>query len=76
MSHPHRMLSLSFWRDDDAVAAWRNIDEHRMAQTAGRSKIFADYRLRVAQVMRDYGLEERTECPADSFAVHESSVHG
>jgi len=71
MSHPDRILSLSFWRDDAAVAAWRNIAEHRIAQSAGRSGIFADYRLRVAEVMRDYGLDERTECPADSLAVHE-----
>lgn len=71
MSHPGRILSLSFWRDDAAVEAWRNIDEHRVAQSAGREGIFADYRLRVAEVMRDYGLDERTECPADSRAVHE-----
>jgi heme-degrading monooxygenase HmoA len=60
-----KILSLSFWRDEDAVKAWRNQPEHRMAQKAGRGGIFRDYRLRVAQVMRDYGMNEREQVPAD-----------
>jgi heme-degrading monooxygenase HmoA len=58
-------LSLSFWRDEEAVKAWRNQPEHQMAQKAGRGGIFRDYRLRVAQVMRDYGMNEREQVPAD-----------
>ncbi len=65
-----KILSLSFWRDEAAVAAWRGLDEHRRAQAAGRAGVFADYRLRVAQVVRDYGLDARDEAPADSRAVH------
>lgn len=64
-----RYLSLSFWRDEAAVRAWRGQDHHRAAQQAGRSAVFADYRLRVAAVLRDYGLHERAQAPADSLAA-------
>ena len=67
---PNRILSLSFWRDEEAVKAWRNTEEHRQAQQAGRGGIFAGYRLRIAHVVRDYGLTERDEAPADSRAVN------
>lgn len=62
---PGKMLSLSFWRDEESVRQWRNVAEHRDAQGAGRGGIFADYRLRVAHVTRDYGLNERGEAPLD-----------
>jgi heme-degrading monooxygenase HmoA len=65
------MLSLSFFRDEAAVAAWRNTEDHRHAQAAGRGGVFADYRLRVARVLRDYGMEERDEAPKDSRAAHQ-----
>ena len=61
-----KLLSLSFWRDEAAVAAWRNTEHHRSAQKAGRTDVLRDYRLRVAQVLRDYGMDERAETPADS----------
>lgn len=67
---PGKVLSLSFWRDEEAVRAWRNLPEHRAAQEAGRGGVFADYRLRVAQVIRDYGMTERAGVPADSAAHH------
>ena len=67
---PNRILSLSFWRDEEAVKAWRNTEEHRQAQLSGRGGIFAGYRLRIAHVVRDYGLTEREEAPADSRAVN------
>ena len=70
ITNPGKMLSLSFFRDEQAVIAWRNLEAHRHAQAAGRSGIFAGYRLRVAQVLRDYGLAERDEAPGDSRAVH------
>ena len=70
LSVPGKILSLSFWRDEAAVAAWRNAEPHRALQTRGRTGIFQDYRLRVATVMRDYGLNERAEAPADSRARH------
>ncbi|TIT23164.1 MAG: antibiotic biosynthesis monooxygenase [Mesorhizobium sp.] len=70
LADPNRILSLSFWRDEDAVKAWRNTQEHRQAQKAGRGGIFADYRLRIADVVRDYGLTERAEAPADSRVVN------
>ena len=63
-----KLLSLSFWRDEAAVQAWRTLEHHRQAQKAGRSGVFRDYRLRVAEVARDYGLNERAEAPADSRA--------
>jgi len=71
ISDPTKMLSLSFWRDEEAVARWRNHLAHRRTQTAGRAGIFKDYRLRVAAIIRDYGLaERREEAPLDSRAHH------
>ena len=70
LTEPGKLLSLSIWRDEEAVAAWRAVAEHRKAQTAGRNTFFSDYRLRVAAVMRDYGMHERDEAPADIRAVH------
>jgi heme-degrading monooxygenase HmoA len=70
LSRPGRILSLSFWRDEAAVAEWRRLEDHRGAQAAGRTEILADYRLRVAAVLRDYGLTERDEAPTDSRARH------
>lgn len=67
-----KILSLSFWRDEAAVQAWRNAMEHRRAQAKGRASVFADYRLRIASVVRDYGMTERDEAPKDSRAVHEA----
>lgn len=72
LSNPGKILSLSFFRDEAAVMAWRNIAEHRAAQSAGRAGIFADYRLRVAQVLRDYGFSARDEAPDDSRALHDA----
>lgn len=68
-----KYLSLSFWRDEAAILAWRNIEAHRQAQADGRGGIFAGYRLRIAHVVRDYGLSDRAEAPADSRAVHDSA---
>jgi heme-degrading monooxygenase HmoA len=65
-----KMLSLSFFRDEAAVQAWRKLEAHRMAQAKGRGGIFADYRLRVASVLRDYGMNERAQAPSDSRAKH------
>jgi len=75
LSEPGKLLSLSFFRDEDAVQAWRNLPVHRAAQQAGRSGIFAGYRLRVATVIRDYGMSERAEAPADSRARHGESTN-
>jgi len=65
-----KMLSLSFFRDEAAVEAWRNIAEHRVAQAKGRGGIFKDYRLRIASVIRDYGMNDRAEAPRDSEVAH------
>jgi heme-degrading monooxygenase HmoA len=70
LSQPGKLLSLSYWRDEEAVRQWRNVEEHRRAQDAGRKSIFADYRLRVAQVLRDYSLDDRAQAPDDSRAAH------
>jgi heme-degrading monooxygenase HmoA len=66
LTTPGKVLSLSFWRDEEAVRQWRNLAPHREAQRAGRQAIFQDYRLRVAHVLRDYGMNERAEAPEDS----------
>jgi heme-degrading monooxygenase HmoA len=70
LSTPGKYLSLSFWRDEAAVSAWRNMEAHRAAQSRGRGGIFADYRLRVAHVMRDYSAQERSQAPHDSRSLH------
>src|SRR6478735_3349271 len=71
ITDPAKMLSLSFWRDEAAVARWRNQIQHRATQQAGRSGVFRDYRVRVAAVLRDYGMSERREqAPPDSRAAH------
>ncbi len=59
-----KLLSLSFWRDEAAVKAWREQVDHRAAQAKGRGELFADYRLRIADVLRDYGPTERDQAPS------------
>ena len=70
LTDPDKLLSLQFWRDESCLSAWRNLDAHRAAQAAGRKTMFREYRLRIAEVVRDYGLNERDEAPADSRRVH------
>ncbi|WEF30962.1 antibiotic biosynthesis monooxygenase family protein [Pseudoduganella chitinolytica] len=71
LSNPDKLLSLSFFRDEAAILQWRALEAHRAAQAAGRGELFADYRLRIAGVLRDYGLHERAQAPADSRRVHD-----
>jgi heme-degrading monooxygenase HmoA len=66
LTTPGKYLSVSFWRDEEALAEWRNRPRHRRAQAAGRGEMFAGYRLRVAHVIRDYGPDDRAEAPADA----------
>ncbi len=66
LSNPNNMLSLSFWEDEKSVMSWRKQEQHRKAQLKGRNDIFSHYRLRVADVLRDYGMNERAQAPADS----------
>ncbi len=68
-----KVLSLSFFKDEVAVKAWRNLPSHRAAQKAGREQLFAGYRLRIASVVRDYSKLEREQAPLDSVAVHAQS---
>ncbi len=69
LTEPDKLLSLSFWRDEAAVGAWRNLPSHRATQAEGRAGVFAGYRLRIAGVIRDYGMTDRAEAPADSRAA-------
>lgn len=71
LSDDGKLVSLSFWRDEAAILEWRRMDRHRDAQATGRRTVLADYRLRVAEVLRDYGMTERDEAPPDSRAVHD-----
>jgi heme-degrading monooxygenase HmoA len=71
LTTPGKILSLSIWRDEEAVRAWRNLEEHRRVQAAGRQSLFADYRLRVAAVIRDYGKNDRAQVPDDSRRAHD-----
>jgi heme-degrading monooxygenase HmoA len=72
LTDPGKLLSLSFWRDEEAVRRWRNETRHRESQASGRGGIFADYRLRIASVVRDYGMTQRAQAPEDSRAFHKS----
>src|SRR3954471_20305798 len=65
-----RFLSLQFWRDEESVAKWRNLQKHREAQVKGRATIFSAYRLRIASVIRDYEMDKRDQAPVDSKKVH------
>ena len=66
LGQPGKVLSLSFWRDEAAIAEWRKLDAHRAAQAVGRDEYFTDYRLRIARVLRDYGMSQRAGAPPDS----------
>jgi heme-degrading monooxygenase HmoA len=70
LTQPGKLLSLSYWRDEAAVARWRNVEQHRGTQEFGRKSVFEDYRIRVASVMRDYGMNERDQAPQDSLQRH------
>jgi heme-degrading monooxygenase HmoA len=70
LTTPGKLLSVSFFEDEAALDRWRRLEEHRQAQAAGRGSLFVDYRLRVVQVLRDYGMSEREEAPEDSKSVH------
>ena len=70
LTNPDKILSLSFWRDEQAIQHWRTLEEHRSAQSKGRGYIFKDYHLRIADVVRDYGMFDRKEAPSDSKEYH------
>ncbi len=65
LNNPDKILSLSFWEDKTAVSQWRKEMHHKDAQHQGRHHLFDDYRLRVASVLRDYGMNERDQVPTD-----------
>ena len=69
-----KILSLSFWRDEQSVMAWRKLESHRQAQAEGRNSLFDEYRLRVVKVLRDYGLRDRIETPSDSLSEHPTHI--
>jgi heme-degrading monooxygenase HmoA len=71
LATPGKFVSLSFWRDEKAIRDWRELEHHRSAQAKGRAGVFANYRLRVAAVVRDYGMTERAQAPVDSRSVHD-----
>ena len=70
LTTPGKFVSLQCWRDEASVSKWRNVQKHREAQAKGRGGIFASYRLRIASVIRDYTLGERSQAPSDSRSLH------
>lgn len=66
LSDEGKIVSLSFWRDAAAIEKWRNLTAHRAAQKKGREALFHSYRIRVAEVVRDYTESDRDEAPQDS----------
>ncbi|MBL4783903.1 MAG: antibiotic biosynthesis monooxygenase [Cohaesibacteraceae bacterium] len=73
LANPGKYLSLSFFENEEAVRSWRNLEIHRNAQSSGRNDLFKNYRLRVASVLRDYGLTEREQAPSDSKSIHNNT---
>jgi heme-degrading monooxygenase HmoA len=71
---PEKVLSLSFWEDEQSITEWRNEEMHRLAQSKGRESIFKNYRLRIADVIRDYGMFDRKEAPVDSRIFHDKKA--
>ena len=65
-----KFVSLQFWKDEESVRQWRNLQKHRDAQKQGRGGIIGSYRLRIAEVTRDYTMDDRAEAPKDSVDVH------
>jgi len=74
LTDPNKILSLSFWRDEAAITQWRNLEEHRNAQSRGRAELFSDYRIRVACVIRDYSFTDRKQVPGDSKILHDKNL--
>lgn len=74
LTEPGKILSLSIFRDEDALDSWRKVAAHRRAQSQGRAKLFSDYRLRITGVVRDYGMNKREEAPEDSLGVHDQAA--
>lgn len=74
LSESGKLLSLSFFESEEAVTTWRNTLDHRKAQALGRASYFDDYRLRIADVLRDYGMDQRSQAPEDSRDVHDKAV--
>lgn len=70
LANENKLLSLSFFRDEEAIKQWRSLAKHRQAQSSGRESVFEDYHLRIAGVIRDYGMYEREQAPDDSKAIH------
>lgn len=70
LSDPDKMLSLSFWEDEESISRWRNLGAHRTAQSKGRDSLFLDYRIRIGNIIRDYSLSEREQAPKDSIEAH------
>lgn len=71
LTNPEKILSLSFWKDEASIAEWRNLEQHRAAQKKGRGSVFEDYRLRIAEVRRDYGMNEREQALKDSKEIYQ-----
>lgn len=69
LSDERKILSLSFWEDEEAVSRWRNLEQHRVAQSKGRDSLFENYRIRVGHIVRDYSPEDRKQAPGDSKAI-------
>lgn len=69
LTDEHKILSLSFWRDEESISAWRNLMEHRQAQQKGRNLLFSSYRIRVAEICRDYTSQDREQAPDDSKEI-------
>lgn len=76
VADPAKLLSLSFWRDEESIARWRNLSSHRATQAAGRRGVFRDYRLRIGGIDRDYGMFDRAQAPSDSVAAHGCPASG
>ena len=70
LTDPRKILSLSFFEDEAAILRWRTLSAHQGAQAKGRKGVFDDYQLRIASIIRDYGMFDRAQVPTDSKEAH------
>ena len=56
-----KLLSLNVWENEESVKKWRNELHHRMSQSEGRERLFENYRITVAYVIREYDDYNRRE---------------
>jgi heme-degrading monooxygenase HmoA len=57
-------ITVSYWRDEESISAWKRQSEHVLAQERGKGEWYEHYEIRVAKVERSYsGPKNKTSAP-------------